>query len=349
MTTPLYEQEFFPAFQNRMYDSPEEARNCPKGNIRLVEDALTGLVRNVAFQPELMVYDQHYQNEQGNSLSFLLHLELVAAIVERLLGRQKLIEVGCGKGCFLEMLAARGVDITGFDPAYEGQNTLIRREKFSPGLIDRAPGLILRHVLEHVQDPVSFLSQIAQANENSGRIYIEVPCFDWICKHRAWFDIYYEHVNYFRLNDFHRMFGKIVESGYLFGGQYVYVVAEIASLRQPTPVASRAQLPADFMTSIQSLSVPKSQPRVVWGGASKGVIFALLMERYGAPVHAVIDVNPAKQGKYIAATGLRIGSPEEVLRSVSHGSAIYVMNSNYLEEIRGMTCNAYTYIGVEAV
>lgn len=349
MTMPLYEQEVFPVFQNRMYDSYEEARNCPKGDIRLVEDALTGIVRNVAFQPELMVYDQHYQNEQGNSPSFQLHLDVVADITERLLGRWKLIEVGCGKGYFLEKLAARGMEITGFDPAYDGQSTLIRREEFSSSLIDRAHGLILRHVLEHVQNPVSFLDQIAKANGNSGRIYIEVPCFDWVCKHRAWFDIYYEHVNYFRLNDFHRMFGEIVESGHLFGGQYLYVVAELASLREPLPVESQVQLPVDFMASIQRLAVTVGQPRVVWGGASKGVIFALLMERYGAPVHAIIDVNPAKQGKYIAATGLRIGSPEDVLASMPLGSPIYVLNSNYLEEIKSMTCNDYTYIDVQSV
>lgn len=348
MTAPLYEQESFPVFQNRMYDSYEEARNCPKGDIRLVEDALTGIVRNVAFQPELMVYDQNYQNEQGNSPSFQLHLNIVTDITERLLGRRKLIEVGCGKGYFLEKLAARGVDITGFDPAYEGQSALVRREEFSPGLIDQAHGLILRHVLEHVQNPVSFLDQIAKANGDAGRIYIEVPCFDWVCKHRAWFDIYYEHVNYFRLNDFHRMFGQIVESGYLFGGQYLYLVAELASLRQSLPVESQIKLPVDFMASIESLSMTVGQPRVVWGGASKGVIFALLMERYGTPVHAVIDVNPAKQGKYLAATGLRVDSPAEALRLVPNGSPIYVMNSNYLEEIIAMTHGAYTYIGVEA-
>ena len=56
-----------------------------------------------------------------------------------------------------------------------------------------------------------------------------MPCLDWICKHRAWFDIFYEHVNYFRLTDFQRLFQRIEDSGHLFGGQYLYVVAELAS------------------------------------------------------------------------------------------------------------------------
>jgi hypothetical protein len=46
-----------------MYDSKEEAIVCPKGDVRLVEDLETRLVYNAAFSPELMVYDDNYQNE----------------------------------------------------------------------------------------------------------------------------------------------------------------------------------------------------------------------------------------------------------------------------------------------
>ena len=40
----LYQQTDFPIFQNRMYDTAEEAKGCPKGDIELVEDLQTGLV-----------------------------------------------------------------------------------------------------------------------------------------------------------------------------------------------------------------------------------------------------------------------------------------------------------------
>ena len=69
--------------------------------------------------------------------------------------------------------------------------------------------------MEHIQNPYEFLSQLKDANGGGGRVYIEVPCFEWICEHRAWFDIFYEHVNYFRRSDFNRMFGIVVESGKL--------------------------------------------------------------------------------------------------------------------------------------
>ena len=258
-----------------MYDSKADAIACPKGNIRLVEDLVTGLVYNVAFCPELMAYDSNYQNEQAVSPLFQKHLETVASAIECSMGKENLVEVGCGKGYFLEMLLAKGYDVTGFDPTYEGTNPRVRRQYFQLGAIDKAKGLILRHVLEHIQNPVNFLEQLKVANGGSGKIYIEVPCFDWICEHKAWFDIFYEHVNYFRLADFKRMFGEVIESGKLFGGQYLYVIAELASLVRPTyDINNKVNFPSDF---IDTITIEHSAlQHAIWGGASKGVIFALL-------------------------------------------------------------------------
>ena len=97
----LYEIEQLPIFQNRMYETPLEAINCPKGDMRLVENLKTGLVYNENFRPELMQYDDRYQNEQAVSPFFQKHLETVMQIIGNTLGRQSLVEVGCGKGFFL--------------------------------------------------------------------------------------------------------------------------------------------------------------------------------------------------------------------------------------------------------
>jgi hypothetical protein len=344
----LYEQEQLPVFQNRMYNSAVDAMNCLKGDMRLVEDQQSGLVFNAAFRQELVDYDSEYQNEQGLSPLFRAHLEGVSRIVTRTLGRDSLVEVGCGKGFFLGMLADQGVDVVGFDPTYEGDNPRISRHYFEAGRGIRGKGLVLRHVLEHIRDPFEFLLRLKEANGGSGRIYIEVPCFDWICDRRAWFDIFYEHVNYFRLSDFHRMFGHVVESGRLFGDQYLYVVADLESLRAPSlDVGDRAQFPRDFTRGINGSAAAGSAPTAIWGGASKGVIFALFRQRAGVPVDIVIDINPAKQGKYLPGTGLLVQDPQAALAKLPGGSDIYVMNSNYLGEIREMSNNAYRYVEID--
>lgn len=349
-TQEIYRINQLPIFQNRMYDSEEEAINCPRGDMRLVEDFNTGLIYNSAFHSELMQYDHQYQNEQAVSPVFRAHLKQVSEIISRTIGKRSIVEIGSGKGFFLEMLAAEGFSVTGFDPAYEGDNPAIVRDYFKPGLEIRAEGIVLRHVLEHVWDPVTFLQTLKQDNGVKRKIYIEVPCFDWICQHRAWFDIFYEHVNYFRISDFKRMFGTIHECGKLFNGQYLYVVAELSTLRRPKyDKSNRVPFPDDFLRCLDKTAraAECKRPSVVWGGASKGVIFSLLKARHGDPVNMVIDINPEKQNRYLPATGLKVQSPEEALPALPRGASIFVMNSNYLDEIVQMSGSAYHCIGID--
>lgn len=346
-TRDLYQIEQFPVFQNRMYNTKQEALLCPRGNIRLVENLQTGLIYNADFMASLMNYDQSYQNEQAISPNFRQHLSHVASIIEMRMKDLSVVEIGCGKGYFLEMLLAKNLNLVGYDPTYEGNNPRIFKQYFTSKIGIQAEGLILRHVLEHIQNPINFLKEIQEINGGSGIIYIEVPCFDWICEHKAWFDIFYEHVNYFRLCDFYRMFDTIYESGRFFGGQYIYIIADLATLKTPKYKPSDSvKFPMDFISKMKT--PPHNQNQfVIWGGASKGVIFALLKERMGTPVTHVIDINPAKQNKYLPATGLRVQSPEDVLPQLDAGTAIFVMNSNYLDEIKQMSGNFFNYFGVD--
>lgn len=349
MARVLYQQTDFPVLQNRVYCTAEEAKSCVKSDIVIVEDQQTGLVYNAAFRPELMVYDSTYNNEQALSQQFCTHLKAVAELIESALGKDKLLEVGCGKGYFLELLQKRGLDITGCDPTYEGNNPRVVKKYFEPGILDAANGLILRHVLEHVPNPIDFLSHLRDANGGKGLIYIEVPCFDWICEKRAWFDIHYEHVNYFRLSDFARMFARVITIGKCFSGQYLYVIADLATLRRPVFEPSHAvSFPREFLADLDTAAQNSTeQPACIWGAASKGVVFSLLRRRLGLPVDLVIDINPAKQGKFLPGTGLLVQSPESGLKNLPAGSPIYVMNPNYLEEIKVMSNQLYTYIGID--
>lgn len=144
------------------------------------------------------------------------------------------------------------------------------------------------------------------------------------------------------------MFGDVLDCGRLFGGQYIYVVAELSSLRSPSYDPNDPVLfPPDFSKQADTPIDTMRNCSAVWGGASKGVIFTLLKERAGHSVDAVIDINPAKQNRYIAGTGKRVLSPDEAMASLPAGSTMFVMNSNYLDEIKSMSNNLYTYIEIE--
>lgn len=265
------------------------------------------------------------------------------------------MEIGCGKGHFLEHLQEMGVEISGLDQAYEGTNISVLKKDFGPELGLRADGIILRHVLEHVQDPVGFLAHLCESNGGVGKIYIEVPCLDWICEHRAWFDIFYEHVNYFRISDFSRILGRVYESGTTFAGQYLYVVADLAAVQIPKCQNSADfTFPADFLHTVdiyakRLITQHQAQRRsAIWGGGSKGVIFAHFTQRASTGVDFVIDINPAKQGNYLPSTGLRVDTARDVLSRLEPGSDIFVMNGNYLSGIVELTNGQFNLRAVDA-
>lgn len=352
MNRELFRASGLPVLQNRTFANASEAKASQKGDVVLVQDESTGLIFNDAFDPSLLLYDSNYQNEQACSSVFQKHLDDVATIIARHFKGQQLIEVGCGKGYFLEHLRALKYDITGIDPAYEGDNPDVIKAPFERGLGLSADAIVLRHVLEHIPDPLGFLSEIARANGGHGSIYIEVPCFDWILERRAWFDIFYEHVNYFRIRDFERMFSQIREHGHVFGGQYIYVVADLASLRRPQGNAhDRITVPTDFLSGVdRAISVIRnsgSKRNAIWGAASKGVIFSVYLQRAGIIIDEAIDINPAKQGRFLACSGLAVSSPKDAVSRLMAEDNLFVMNSNYLDEIIAQSNRRYTYYRVD--
>lgn len=352
----MSEREIFrindvPAYQNKMFESQDAARNCPSGNITLVQDMKTGLVFNTEYDHNMLSYDQSYQNEQGHSSIFHTHMNEVLEKIDLHFSGKNILEIGCGKGGFLDLLRQRGHDAKGIDPAYEGDAPYIYKQHFDTSSNINADVIILRHVLEHIPQPLEFLRAIAAANGGQGNIYIEVPCLDWIIQRRAWFDIFYEHVNYFRLTDFNRMFDVTYDMGHLFGGQYIYVIAELSSLQNPGswgPVEA-VNFPGDFLRELEKpLEKPsKSAKRIIWGAAAKGVMFSYHMTSRGLPLDFSIDINPAKQGRFLGGSALPILSPASGLARLSAGDDIFVMNSNYIDEISSLGGNNFNYILVD--
>ena len=106
----LFEVDGLPLFQNKVYAEIEAALAAATGDILLRQCHSCGFVFNATFMPERMAYDENYQNEQSHSPAFARHLDAVAQLVIDAAGMQaSVLEIGCGKGTFLNALRARGI------------------------------------------------------------------------------------------------------------------------------------------------------------------------------------------------------------------------------------------------
>jgi hypothetical protein len=58
----------------------------------------------------------------------------------------------------------------------------------------------------------------------------------------------------------------------------------------------------------------------------------------------VIDINYSKQNKFLPVTGLKFYSPNKAMMILKDGTTVYVINLNYLAEVKKMTNHPFKYL-----
>ncbi|SAI71327.1 C-methyltransferase C-terminal domain [Bordetella ansorpii] len=320
------------------------------GRMQLRRNVALDFVENAAFLADLAVYDQDYQNSQAHSPLFLAHMQNVLALLKARFPRgSKLVEVGCGKGDFVELALADGhFDASGYDATYEGANPRIEKRYLGPDDRIQADVIVLRHVLEHIPAPHRFLAMLRDIFK-TGHVYIEVPSHEWILTHQAFFDITYEHVNYFTRTALTGLFGSTASThGLLFGDQYQYVLADISTVSQDYGSryddASQWQT-LDFDSLFPSLSsriaeldemIAAPARLYLWGAATKGCMFLMHcrnQQRLLDKMAYVVDINPGKCGKFLPGSRIPIQAPEALYADAREGDVLVIANPNYQQEI----------------
>jgi len=162
-----------------------------------------------------------------------------------------------------------------------------------------------------------------------------VPTFDWIVTKNAFWDIFFEHCNYFTEESLCVMFEEAM-SGNFFGGQYIYLWADLSKIRRTIPgdVKFKKYSSLTFDKKIKEYKdiIEHSGSLAIWGAGAKGSTFLNLLDKERKHVQYVIDINPAKQNKFIGGTGHPIFEPDILLKRPVEN--ILIMNENYKEEIR---------------
>jgi hypothetical protein len=322
----------------------------PLGALRLRRNRALDFVENAAFDPALAVYDESYENSQAHSAVFGAHMCEMAELLESSFAHGcRVVEVGCGKGDFLGLLEARGhFVVRGYDAAYAGSHPRIEaRYLCREDRID-ADVVVMRHVLEHVPRPHEFLGMLAEVFGDAP-IFIEVPEYGWIVEQQAFFDITYEHVNYFTSRALAALFdGEPRRQAACFGGQYQYLLARLGALSKDFGIRYADELLWESMTlaeifplvearldALQS-AAGKAGRVFVWGAATKGCMFLVHAGRRPAllaRVVAAVDVNPRKWDRFLPGSGVPILSSEAFFSLARAGDVLLVANPNYRGEI----------------
>ena len=344
--------------------SRDEALNFPRGDIRLGFCGDCGFIFNTAFDLSLR-RSSDCEESQGYSPTFTAFLrELAEDLVGRYdLHHKRILEIGCGKGEFLELICELGDNRgIGFDPAYvegrstgsgKGQVTVIKdyySEKYSDHTAD---AILCRMTLEHIPETARLVRTVRKAvGVNADTlVFFQVPDVTRILTDCAFEDVYYEHCSYFSPGSLARLFVKngfeVLDAKTDYDGQYIMLESKpnagingkYSSVEQDLEdfekyvdqFSQRYAEKINHWSKVLAGYQTQGKKVVLWGSGSKGVAFLTALN-VGSQVEYVVDINPHRQGTYMAATGQLVVSPE-FLRDYLP-DAVVIMNAVYLEEIK---------------
>ncbi len=353
-----------PVFSLATVSSREEALAVPRQDVELAFCADCGFIFNRRFDGSVDYFAAGYEDQQGYSRTFM---EYLTRISDDLIGKHGLqgkhvLEIGCGKGDFVNLLVERGAGRgTGIDPAYtEGRQTnpalTFRRECYGVAHGRLGADLIAcRHTLEHIQETEAFLRLIRDSigARRDVVVFLEVPQIRRILDDRAFWDVYYEHCSYFSPGSLARLFRRtgfeLLDVRLDYGGQYLLVEARPAPAgaagsnhRFPVEesVSELAGAVGTFAAGVAddldrwrtTLGGLKERGRrtVVWGGGSKAVGFLVNFADLDL-IDVVVDVNPHMEGHFVPGIGSRYVQP--AFLQEHRPDAVIIMNGIYRREI----------------
>jgi hypothetical protein len=353
---------------NLLLNSKEEARAVPRGDIELALCGRCGLIWNTRFDPNLLSYDTRYENSLWSSPQFAAYgRQLAKRLVDRYGIRGKtVVEIGSGQGEFLSLLCRlgnnRGVGIDPASNASKGapdENIRMIAQEFSDRHPLEAALVVCRHVVEHLAEPRAFLDMVRRAigRRTTTAVYFEVPDTMFVLRDGSVWDLIYEHSCYFTEPSLLWLFRAagfdVQELSEAFGGQFlgIEVFPGESNEELPPGVAELEASVRDFQTTYRTVVEGWTDRLVdwqqrglhvaIWGAGSKGVTFLNTVPGAEA-IEAVVDINPRKQGHFVAGTGQFIVGPE-LLRETPP-DVVLAMNPLY----RGEILQALQGLGVPA-
>lgn len=346
-----------PLFCNRISRTRAAALSASRGDILLSGCLVCGHVFNRAYDPAALDYATEYENSLHFSGRYRAYAEeTVRRLATRLDSGSKVVDIGSGRGDFLEMLCRHsGCAGTGYDPSQAG-GMIVADGPIRVDLVGRpteaadlaAADLVsCRHVLEHLADPMELLAEVGLACRPGAVFFLEVPNGLFTIDRLSVWDLIYEHVSYFTPASLR---WALARAGFTsdgvhedFGGQFLWTEARRSRGERPGPECggledSFSRYPARHSGILEEwrrrISVELSAGRrlAVWGAGSKGVMFLNLLDlKAGGGVDWAIDINPRKAGAFVAGTGQEIVTPDRLPEI--RPDVLLVMNPEYRPEI----------------
>lgn len=365
-TVPFHHEARIPTNSCLLLDDRTEAEGYPRGSLELHRCAACGFIFNARFDVALAEYSARYEETQGFSARFNDFARDLAKrwVDDHDLHGRTVLEIGCGKGEFLEMMCEAGVARgIGIDPsAHPGrlQSEAASRIEWITDFYSesyahlQADAIVCRHTLEHIQPVGEFMRTVRRSigDRLDTKVLFELPDVQRVLDEVAFWDVYYEHCSYFSAGSLARLFRatgfEVLDLRLEYDDQYLVIDAvpsTVPAPGEPLPIEDdleRLRQGAEHFSRSYADTIDRWRDElralrasggraVIWGAGSKGVAFLTALG-VTDDIEVAVDINPLKTGKYMAGTGQQIVAPGHLVEH--RPDLVIVMNPVYVDEIQ---------------
>lgn len=280
---------------------------------------------------------------------------------------KKIIEVGCGQGEFLSILAKYPVKAYGMEHKKElvelaiekGLNVVQGYPKNEKDNFINAPfdAFTSFNFLEHQPNPLMYLKAIAHNLTNGGYGLITVPSFEYILEKKSFYEIIPDHIAYYTKESLSYLLEKagfkLLKEERSNRDTLSFIVQKEESLQQQNIgiESQRRNIEKGNIKEVSDISGLLYQKEVIqkevyeilenarlqnkriaiWGASHQGFTLCATTGLFGK-VEYIIDVAPFKQGKFAPASHIPIISPDNAV--INPVDIIIIVAPGYTEEIK---------------
>ncbi len=350
---------FFPEPLLRYENMPQAAQNLPTAamlseehgdNLEICQCSGCGLVQ-LSNDP-VPYYREVIRASAFSEEMRLFRLRQFAEFIEKYsLQGKKIVEVGCGRGEYLNLMSRAGADVYGveysvaavkacLDSGLQVEQTFIDNRNVK---LNNAPfdAFFIMSYLEHLPDINAALGGASNNLSEDGLGLVEVPNFDMILRNKLFSEFITDHLYYFTkatlVSTLQRNGFDVIECNEIW---HDYIISAVVRKRKKLDISHFYECQQQITAQITEYIKQFGNGIVAVWGAGHQALAIIAMANLQNKIKYVIDSAPFKQGKFTPATHLPIVAPDHI--DENPPDAIIVIAAAYSDEVAKIIRRKYS-------
>lgn len=268
---------------------------------------------------------------------------------------KKFIEVGCGRGEFLQVLTEFPVTASGIE--HKADLVQIARESgldvhrdftetADQNLGDTYDVFLSFNFLEHQPEPETMLKAIYNNLADDGMGLITVPSLEYILEQESYYELIRDHIAYYTFDTLRTLLQRcgfrVLEEEMINRDTISMIVKKDPGLLSADllpqhiepfsakPLTDSYQTVSEDVMTLLARQEQCGRKTAIWGASHQGFTLAGTL-KLNDRITYIIDSAPFKQGRFAPASHIRIVAPDHVKQEPV--DAIIIVAPGYTEEI----------------